>query len=405
MPSTVPVAAHKNLDIEALRAVAIIFTFVVHFQTLPIYPASAFSWIHRYMELSIGVDLFLVVSGFVITKSLLSSQAGGSSTKAVLFAFWVRRVFRLLPAAWFWLLLVAGYKIGGSIAADGGATVAKESLAILAAFFNVMNFYLMVCWSAAAPDICVPQPAHGHYWSLSLEEQFYLVFPLVLLLVSRRQVILVAAALIAILFFWQRPLFSFGFFIRVDGLCWGVLLAFMSTSKMHDSLALFFSRRIWLLRLLMLMAIAALPLVARQVLGLGNQGEPYGTGVVSLLAALIVAGASFDLPCLSINGLIRRTIVYLGSRSYSLYIVHMLAFFVLRELLVWQDWDTAQANPTLMAAVICALAMTLTFLLSELTYRYIEVSWRARGRRVSERMLARSDVSVAKAAAALAGKA
>jgi peptidoglycan/LPS O-acetylase OafA/YrhL len=67
----------KNSDIEVLQAFAILFT------------------------------LFLVISGFVIAGSVMESRADGAPRKTLMFAFWIKRIFRLLPAAWTWILVAA----------------------------------------------------------------------------------------------------------------------------------------------------------------------------------------------------------------------------------------------------------------------------------------------------------
>ncbi|MCH7817788.1 MAG: acyltransferase family protein, partial [Proteobacteria bacterium] len=95
---------NRNEDIEILRGVAIIFILVVHIRLLLIYPSSLYNGFLNLFQLSLGVDLFFVISGFVIANSLQHSLSGSSTSKyRQLLAFWLKRVFRLLPAAWLWL--------------------------------------------------------------------------------------------------------------------------------------------------------------------------------------------------------------------------------------------------------------------------------------------------------------
>ena len=103
----------RNEEIESLRAIAILLTL---FQHLPILlpspsPPDWMTFIYDHAAFWGGVDLFFVISGFVVTTSLLNDahgKAGEGSGIAWADAkrFWVRRLFRLLPLAWVWVGVV-----------------------------------------------------------------------------------------------------------------------------------------------------------------------------------------------------------------------------------------------------------------------------------------------------------
>ncbi len=127
----------------------------------------------------LGVDLFFVLSGFLITSLLLAEHrsAGGIG----LGAFWVRRARRLLPAA---LLLLVGVSVYawllarpvdlGQIRGDGLATL-----------FYVANWHTILQGSSYWDLSLAPSPLQ-HTWSLAIEEQFYLLWPLAVALLARR---------------------------------------------------------------------------------------------------------------------------------------------------------------------------------------------------------------------------
>ncbi|HEX7134591.1 MAG TPA: acyltransferase family protein [Iamia sp.] len=127
----------------------------------------------------LGVDLFFVLSGFLITSLLLAEHR---STGAIgLGAFWVRRARRLLPAA---LVLLVGVSVYGWLLArpvDLGQ-IRSDGLATL---FYAANWHTIWQGSSYWDLSLAPSPLQ-HTWSLAIEEQFYLVWPLAVAFVARR---------------------------------------------------------------------------------------------------------------------------------------------------------------------------------------------------------------------------
>ena len=135
----------------------------------------------------LGVDVFFTLSGFLITTLLIEEHAAAG--RIALRDFYCRRALRLLPAL-VPVVIVSGVAM---IATAGPDRVVSMSLFVLAVIFYVAN------WAAIAG---LPQGMLGHAWSLSIEEQFYLVWPPVLALLLRRvraRWLLVAGLLLAAL--------------------------------------------------------------------------------------------------------------------------------------------------------------------------------------------------------------
>ena len=116
----------------------------------------------------LGVSLFFTLSGFLICSLLLAEHH--QSGRIALSAFWARRFRRLLPVAWFTLavVLVASVVLG---VADR-----RLRLDVAASLGQVLNWRLLSSHSSYADLFRSPSPVQ-HYWSLAIEEQFYLVFP------------------------------------------------------------------------------------------------------------------------------------------------------------------------------------------------------------------------------------
>ena len=164
-----------------------------------------------------GVTIFFVLSGFLITSKLMEEKNATGSID--LRSFYLRRFFRLMPAAWVFLLLAAI----GAVISDRSATAARG---IFSSLFFWRNYAYLF-----GPD----HGLTGHFWSLSIEEQFYLVWPFLMVIAGRRAIRWVAvtgAVAIALYRFvsWDRliqlPLWKIcGTHLRADALLIGCVAA------------------------------------------------------------------------------------------------------------------------------------------------------------------------------------
>jgi peptidoglycan/LPS O-acetylase OafA/YrhL len=378
----------KNSDIEVLRAFAILFTMFLHFRTLlpqgsPILAPLAF------LNLSVGVDLFLVISGYVITGSLMESRHNpDTSPRALAYAFWIKRIFRLLPAAWTWILVAAALQLTVSSLTDIDFSLQDILVRSAAAAFNFMNVYVPLCFAEGSGSFCVRQNYLAHYWSLSLEEQFYLVFPLLFLYLPRRGLVALLTVAIVAQFTWHRPFFTLPWYLKTDALCWGILLALIAQTRVSVLARNLPPRFRMLLPLSGIALLITLPWVASGILGMGPQMRPYGVAVVALLCAAIVLLAIPNQGAYAMGRRYRAVMLYLGSRSYALYLCHLVIYKALKDLSHYYLADTAANADILFVSLALALTATLLSLIcAELTYRWIEVGLRARGRRIAARLV------------------
>src|SRR5690554_933284 len=186
-------------DIEVLRGVAVIAVLIHHMKE------NLFPWLTtpldpRGLDLQLwwGVDLFFVISGFVITRSALPALHQSTADKALFWrttiSFWTRRAWRLLPSAWLWLVLTLLLSIGFNQSGVFGspATNLQAALADMLQYANARFADSFMVYDYGASFV---------YWSLSLEQQFYLLFPL-LIFISRRWLAVVMIAVVII----QLPL-------------------------------------------------------------------------------------------------------------------------------------------------------------------------------------------------------
>ena len=200
---------------------------ITHLQLLVPYEVTGISWIDDLIDGSyLGVDLFFVLSGFLITALLLNEL---TTTRTVRFgAFYARRALRLLPALY---VVLAAHALYAWIAE---LSWLQEWATIRSALLYVSNWQLVFRPLTGVPDL-------GLLWSLAIEEQFYLLWPAILVtfLGPRERpakvaaIIVVAIVAVAV---WRAHLWSVGVFwaqiavrtdTRVDGLLVGALLASM----------------------------------------------------------------------------------------------------------------------------------------------------------------------------------
>ena len=145
-------------DVEGLRAVAIGFVVLYH-AGVPLVSGGY-----------IGVDVFFVISGFVITGLLLRERQVNGSTSIV--SFYARRVRRILPAATLVIIstVVLAYVALGVVSGNNTADDGRWAAVFLA------NFHFESVGTNYFTALRPPSPLQN-YWSLSVEEQFYLVYP------------------------------------------------------------------------------------------------------------------------------------------------------------------------------------------------------------------------------------
>lgn len=160
-------------DIEGLRGIAILFVLLMHVQ----FPAADGILFPRGY---IGVDIFFVISGYLITSILTRPDPRPIWSR--LSEFYANRIVRLAPA----LIVTVSLVMSFSVFPHAASTVSDDAADAIATLFYVENFR-MVQQSLAGVDINSSPWPFSHAWSLGVEAQFYLLFaPLMLLLTKLR---------------------------------------------------------------------------------------------------------------------------------------------------------------------------------------------------------------------------
>lgn len=303
-------------DIDGLRTLAVVPVVIYH---LKIPSGDG----HFLPGGFLGVDIFFVLSGFLITRIILDEMT--RTGRFSLSNFYIRRARRILPALF--LVILAAVVVGIFILTPSEMTRLAESA--LAALLFVSNGYWFFELESYGAPVGLVQPLL-HTWSLAIEEQFYLLFPLVLLVVQPARWPVAAFAVLATLLAaslvaaewttaWLQPLSFYSPLSRAWEMLSGGLLAFaVARVPALASPAPFLRRVLPKLGLLVLgvsMGVIDLDQVA-------HPGLVTAPVVLATLAILWGAGGSEATTRL----LSSAPFVFIGRLSYSIYLWHFPVF-------------------------------------------------------------------------------
>jgi peptidoglycan/LPS O-acetylase OafA/YrhL len=288
--------------LDGLRAASICLVVVGHASTCPGFPRA---W-GEFTCAALGVDIFFAISGFLITTLLLEDESRFGKIR--LTTFYSRRIYRILPAALTFLLCMAALR------AIVPAFPSSSRDLVVTALFAANYFHV--------------SPIVGHYWSLAIEEQFYLIWPALLILVPRRHMLPAVAAWLVFSPFWhQLNLKMFGaptvnvgrLDLCADRLCVGVALALAAPTHRGQELLGWIGRRGGFVFIVAILGLLARHELSRLSLrpGVSWLATVYlrDVSIAALLLSAMSGRAGFATRLLDI-GAVRR----LGSLSYSLYL-------------------------------------------------------------------------------------
>jgi peptidoglycan/LPS O-acetylase OafA/YrhL len=379
----------KISAIERLRAVAIIPVYLIHVRLF----GEAFGYFAPLRRLAswAGVDLFFVISGFVVTLSLerLLPERGPHPIREPLApedaramrSFYVRRLFRLAPMASCALALHLAGSLAGPLFAPSTRFLSTREWAFEAAVIctGLYNF--------VAPFL--DRMAMAFFWTLSVEEQFYLLLPMLFVLTGTRHARTVVAAIVLLaVAVVIRPLFSPNSFqiahcssqYRFDALAAGVVLG------LQREWVAAAARRIprGIRRILVFLALGVIiwiPTRTSDAFALHN-----GLVLIWMASACLVALAFHDgRDVLAFPGL-SGWLEYIGRRSYAIYVLHT-AFLFLDDTILRATRGRAHVVLSSMPGqsmrfVACA---AIVLVAADLAHRFIEVPFIAIGKRYVSR--------------------
>jgi peptidoglycan/LPS O-acetylase OafA/YrhL len=360
--SNLPLTWRPALD--GLRGIAVVCVVLFHFKTKPFLPGG-----------SLGVDLFFALSGFLITSLLVEEWLVTGTVS--LRRFYLRRFLRLFPALFAFIAVVAGVHMVFRDATFTGQPSVIDTLE------NVV-YGLAYVYSWAIAFDSVRSFGFGHLWTLSIEEQYYVVWPALLLVMLRvglpLRAVVAVTGLLALLSAsvpwilgdatWRR--LYYGADYRAHGLLIGSMAGMLYAGG--------FVRRDHVRHALVFIALAVSVVYLAGIMLFSSDKAvflfAFGYPAVAAASSLIVVSFAFIESGWPLRLFGNRAITYMGRRSYAVYLWHMPVGQWCRSL------DTAEH---------LVVAGAITLLAAELSHRLIEGPALSLKRRYERHSIARMD--------------
>lgn len=293
-----------NPRLDGLRAIAILLVVFSHY-SIPGFKGGG-----------VGVDIFFVLSGFLITRVLIK----GLEKKESLFLFYWRRFLRLIPALAF-LSLTIGLT----------SLISKDLISRTIAFQDIFtSFFYIANWTRAF-SLGIPTLL-GNCWSLAIEEQFYLIWPLLFTFLNSKKKFRINILVIMLIFLFVSIIWPYylefknidsfriynGFDTHCSGLIIGCCMA-LFLKKIHSEEFLKKISKLWPLFLLVLFYL----------LGNNNLTVTSTALIADVVAVIFILTAQYYSGSIMGKFLGTMPVVAIGKISYSLYLWHYPIFLVL----------------------------------------------------------------------------
>lgn len=315
---------HYFAVLDGWRGISILLVLATHL--LPLGPKFL-----RLNETSgpMGMSLFFVLSGFLITNFLLH--------KSSVRDFMIRRLFRIVPLAWLYLIIVL-------------PLFAVDPHTYLANFLFVAN------WPPMALSV-----VNSHFWSLCVEVQFYVGIAVIFYLLGEKGLYLIPVICLAVTGYrvYDHVLIAINTYYRVDEILVGGILALAYNHKLGGLLPRLFA---WVNPYVMMVLLL---ISCHPDSGFMNYFRPY-------FAVTLVASTLYSKQTLLADLLTTRILAYLAATSYALYVIHPA---LAHSWLGSGDTLTKYAKRPLLFALLFILAHLSTF--------YYEKHWIALGKKLT----------------------
>jgi peptidoglycan/LPS O-acetylase OafA/YrhL len=338
--------------LDGLRGIAILMIVIYH----------NFGYIEKYIFFGwLAVDLFFVMSGFLITDILMNA----AGTKNFLRNFYYRRILRIFPL--YYLSLVLFLIVLPRLPIESGIKYYSDNQVWI---WTYLQNWLYI----------FKPPVHtntlNHLWSLAVEEQFYLLWPLAILLIRKPKYLLVFISLLLVstvglrLWIWTHHIAGFAYynlytFTRIDGICIGCMVALLARidanflKKYTSGIVLFFAALNFAFFFINrkfqfsfpFLALAGYTTFAMMLGLLVNQAVTRETKLINLL---------FNIPILK----------FFGRISYGFYIFHWPVYLLLSPYV--SGWVSRFTHGRLAEILVSSLSTLTAIALSWLSFNYFE---------------------------------
>ncbi len=347
------VNAHTSIgyikQLDGLRAIAVFAVIYTH------YLPEQYWLLGQYWG-GFGVRLFFILSGFLITRILLKArnlaELNNQHKGLVLKRFYIRRLLRIFPLYYLFLLFYYLFDI-----ASTRDNILGHGFFLSNVYFGLINDF---------------QGAASHLWSLAVEEQFYLVWPWLVLLLPKKKVLISVIVFLILIAPFSR---YFGYLLNfneiaigtsmpanLDALGMGALLAWLVSEKQQQFWARLKFSNLWILAGIALIVFVRLVSFRWEILTELN--------ITTENAILLWLTAS---ACKGFTGLTQKILefppmVYIGKISYGIYLFHLLPPLALEGRLRTFELPISDIN----LLVSCLLWVAITVTLAAISWHLVE---------------------------------
>jgi peptidoglycan/LPS O-acetylase OafA/YrhL len=351
-------ARFKPLD--GLRGVAVLLVILFHYinnQLAPLDVSTLGRSERALMKVTYfgwcGVDLFFVLSGFLIGRILMANRGSENYFKA----FYVRRFLRIIPVYYLLLIIFMLFRLTSIY--DVNANIFHKPIPIGYYFAFVQNYFIGHL-NHFGPEALTPT------WSLAVEEQFYLLIPLIVYLVRPRYLIYVVLFMIALApisrSFASNWYQEYTYLInRIDSPAFGFLLAWLLNKEACQDFIKVHIRLIQWGSLFVFIFSAVL--YVKMDVGVFNHTIIAANFTLLLLIVLFTEDSWIG------KMLSNRILMVVGVLSYFLYLFHQIINGLLHHIILRQPVPVLVGYESILVTLG---AMALTFVLAVVSYRYIE---------------------------------
>jgi peptidoglycan/LPS O-acetylase OafA/YrhL len=343
----------RILELDGFRGIAVLIVVLCHFNSLLRSPRTLpWKMLERTLDSGwVGVDIFFVLSGFLITIILLDDHDWKR--------FYRNRAFRILPA----FLVVFSAVL---------CFIPTPPLSVIVAYLLFVGNFTNLFSSEIFPL--------RHLWSLSIEEQFYLVWPQVVWRCSKPTILKIAISLAVLSVLCRFAAAAAGldpFVIykmtptHLDGISLGCAVAAASRiPSANEWLKRHWKTIAWISASLFLLGFLALRL---NYFGWDVKAQMIAIPTVSVFAGSMVFAGSQRLMPPALSAVLRQPVlVYLGLRSYGLYLIHLPIEYALSLIPDRDNWLLVHAGALPGTAAMSLLGIALSVALAELSWRLVE---------------------------------
>jgi peptidoglycan/LPS O-acetylase OafA/YrhL len=356
---------YKQLD--GLRFIAVSAVMYCHWVRIP-----HMAFVDDYLGGS-GVNLFFVLSGFLITQILIKSKLARTDHWFSFRQFYIRRCIRIMPIYYLAILVAVILNFKPS----------RESI------WWLITFTGNICYTTQGPQA---MGSFGHFWSLAVEEQFYLIFPFFVLYTPKRYLlhalygIVIAAPVVRLLFYLANPTAGNDYFLTpccMDSFALGGILAYYTIFNQQKLAQLLSKHWFYILNFCLFIALGALYYCFTF------------TNPNIKIPAILFYRLTFSVCSFWVMGvasqqgfkgrvqsfLENKRVVYLGKISYGLYLYHMLmppiSIYLHNQLIKYINLhkiaDALHIHRLLISSPITAVwYISLTILVSTISWYVVE---------------------------------